>query len=230
MKPLLSEVHDNAALQSIGRASVQIVHDLKNHLNGVKLYATFLLKRLEKSERPADEIETVHKLIAGIDRAAKDLTSLVQYGRPIALKKRPQVDLKDLLSRALATLTESRNESLRPVQAIDVKLAPDPILGEFDPELLGEALRSISVRALQLQASSDPCAELQVSLKVQVTDAGSSTAVIEWGRVDSHGQDPFNSFVGGDAVRMSLATRFIEAHGGSATHQDGLLSVRLPLR
>ena len=226
MKPLLSEVNDSAALQNLGRASVQIVHDLKNHLNGLKLYATFLLRRMEKSERPADELETINKLISGIDRAAKDLTSLVQYGRPIVLKKRSQVELKDLMSRVLATLTESTNEGL---QDIDVKVASDPILGEFDPELLAEALESISVRALQLHSPSDTCAQLQISLKVDATDAG-STAVIEWGRVDSQGQDPFNSFVGRDAVRMSLAARFIEAHDGSATHHDGLLSVRLPLR
>lgn len=229
MKPLLSEVNDSAALQNLGRASVQIVHDLKNHLNGLKLYATFLRRRMEKSERPADELETINKLISGIDRAAKDLTSLVQYGRPIALKKRSQVDLKDLLSRVLAPMSESGSESRRSGPGIDINLDPDPILGEFDPELLAEALKSISVRALQLHSPSDTCAQLQISLKVDVTEAG-STAVIEWGRLDSQGQDPFNSFMGGDAVRMSLAARFIEEHEGSATHHDGLLSVRLPLR
>ena len=53
MKPLLSESQDQESLQALGRASVQIVHDLKNQLNGLKLYATFLRKRMEKSERPA---------------------------------------------------------------------------------------------------------------------------------------------------------------------------------
>ena len=76
MKPLLSESEDNRSLQALGRASVQIVHDLKNQLNGLKLYATFLRKRLEKGERPADELETVGKLIAGIDRTAADLSLL----------------------------------------------------------------------------------------------------------------------------------------------------------
>ena len=71
MKPLLSESQDNEALQALGRASVQIVHDLKNHLNGLKLYATFLRKRMEKNQRPDDELETVNKLIAGLDRTAR---------------------------------------------------------------------------------------------------------------------------------------------------------------
>ena len=70
MKPLLTETHDAEALHELGRASVQVVHDLKNQINGLKLYATFLRKRMEKAERPADELETVAKLLAGPARAA----------------------------------------------------------------------------------------------------------------------------------------------------------------
>jgi hypothetical protein len=46
MKPLLSGMQDIDKLQDLGRASIQIVHDLKNQLNGLKLYATFLRKLL----------------------------------------------------------------------------------------------------------------------------------------------------------------------------------------
>ena len=89
MKPLLSESKDNDALRALGQASVQIVHDLKNQLNGLKLYATFLRKRLAKSERPADELETINKLIAGLDRTARDVSMIAEYGRPLQLKKQP---------------------------------------------------------------------------------------------------------------------------------------------
>jgi len=78
MKPLLSESEDKDTLWALGRASVQIVHDLKNQLNGLKLYATFLRKRLEKNERPTDELETVNKLIAGLDRTASDLSMIAE--------------------------------------------------------------------------------------------------------------------------------------------------------
>ena len=78
--------------------SVQIVHDLKNQLNGLKLYATFLRKRMEKSERPADEQETIGKLISGLERAAADMTTLVRFGRPLELRRQPRVDLVKILS------------------------------------------------------------------------------------------------------------------------------------
>ncbi len=67
MKPLLAESEDKQSLEALGRASVQIVHDLKNQLNGLKLYATFLRKRMEKTERTEDELDTIRKLIAGLD-------------------------------------------------------------------------------------------------------------------------------------------------------------------
>jgi light-regulated signal transduction histidine kinase (bacteriophytochrome) len=78
MKPLLSRTEDGDTLRDLGRASIQIVHDLKNQLNGLKLYATFLRKRLEKSDRPDDEQETIGKLISGLERAANDLSTIVQ--------------------------------------------------------------------------------------------------------------------------------------------------------
>jgi len=52
---------------------MQIVHDLKNQLNGLKLYATFLRRRIEKGDHPPDEQETIGKLINGLDRAADQM-------------------------------------------------------------------------------------------------------------------------------------------------------------
>src|SRR3954465_11761084 len=103
MKPLKSEVTDTNTLESLGRASVQIVHDLKNQLNGLKLYATFLRKRMEKAERPQDEQETIAKLIAGLERAAADTAMLVRLARPIDLRLQPDVDLGRLLTRSADT-------------------------------------------------------------------------------------------------------------------------------
>jgi len=44
------------SLEDLGRATLQIVHDLKNQLNGLKLYATFLRKRWK--ERKVSEERT----------------------------------------------------------------------------------------------------------------------------------------------------------------------------
>src|SRR2546426_9531721 len=145
MKPILSESQDNRSLQALGRASVQIVHDLKNQLNGLKLYATFLRKRLEKSERPADEIETVNKLIGGLDRTAADLSMIVQYGQPLQLKKQPGIDLQKVMRAVAASLNDSPRTTGALIGPIVIDSDPAPLLGEFDSVMLAEALKSISV-------------------------------------------------------------------------------------
>src|SRR4029079_16558230 len=102
MKTAMSSAGDNERLQDLGRASMQIVHDLKNQLNGLKLYATFLRRRIEKSERPADEQETMGKLINGLDRTADDLSTIVRYGQPVELKKQAGVEVEKVLRGACA--------------------------------------------------------------------------------------------------------------------------------
>src|SRR2546423_14028786 len=128
MKPLKTELQDAETLRDLGSASVQIVHDLKNQLNGLKLYATFLRKRMEKGERPADEQETISKLIAGLERAAADMTLLVRYGRPLDLRRQSGTDLAKLLADA----------------APGARVADGSYEGDFDPALLAEALKNIT--------------------------------------------------------------------------------------
>ena len=222
MKPLISETQDIDTLQELGRASVQIVHDLKNQLNGLKLYATFLRKRMEKSERPADEQETIIKLINGLERAAADMTALVRYGRPVELRRQPRVDLFKILS----TITAS--DSAGP-SSLRLESASGSLEGEFDPLAISEALKTITAGAMGLRRAEDNDA-LLIYLRSE-EKADGPTAVIEWRGVRSmDGVDPFRSFVGSDALRMSLAARIIVAHGGEAEPDAGLLRVRLPVK
>ncbi len=223
MKPILSESQDNASLQAVGRASVQIVHDLKNQLNGLKLYATFLRKRMEKSERPADELETVNKLLGGLDRTAADLSILVEYAQPLELRLQTGVDLKKIMRGVAESLNqESKGNSL----IIDSDAAP--LVGEFDSALLSEALKSISVGALRVLNGRNRADELHVALKAEAVET-KRNGVIEWRMLDDLDHDPFSSFAGSVELRMSLAAKVVQAHGGSAERQNGTLTVRLPI-
>ena len=76
MKSGLAKAKEVNPLEDLGRATLQVVHDLKNQLNGLKLYATFLRKRLERDDQALAERETVAKLIAGLDRAATDMPAM----------------------------------------------------------------------------------------------------------------------------------------------------------
>jgi hypothetical protein len=211
MKPLKTELQDAETLRDLGSASVQIVHDLKNQLNGLKLYATFLRKRLEKAERPADEQETIVKLISGLERAAADMNVLVRFGRALDLRRQPGTDLTRLVAdSADGTRFETDGGTYE---------------GDFDPALLAEALKSITAGARGETAGGEA--------SVRLSGDGSG-AVVEWvgaaAAAAAEGEDPFRSLAGATGLRMALAARIVRAHGGEVSHEGGRIRARLPLQ
>jgi len=225
MKPLLSGMQDSDELQDIGRASIQIVHDLKNQLNGLKLYATFLRKRLEKNERPSDEQETVNKLIGGLERAADDLSMIVRYSRPLELKKQPGVDVQKLMRNVCAGLAETRTTTGSLLGSLTIDDESETLVGAYDSTLLADAFRAISLGTLKINRQSRVDGNVVIRIRKRTQDE----IVIEWAGITRLDHDPFRSFIGSDEIRMSLAAKTLEAHGGTATYEDKVLRVTLPL-
>jgi signal transduction histidine kinase len=217
MKASMSRIEDTKSLQDLGRASIQIVHDLKNQLNGLKLYATFLRRRIEKSERPDDEQETIVKLISGLDRAAIDLSMIVELGREVELKKQPGFEIAKVLRNLCSSFQESEAQV---VCESDV----DSVQGDFDHSKLADAIRSMFAGAIKFKQQDDDASPVRVSLK-----ASDKNAVIEWSGLRALDHDPFRTFAGSDEIRLSLAKKIIEAHGGSTNLADHKLVVVLPL-
>ena len=217
MKTAMSRPEDNERLQDLGRASMQIVHDLKNQLNGLKLYATFLRRRIEKSERPGDEQETVGKLINGLDRAAEDLSMIVRYGQPVELKKQTGVEVDKVLRAVCASLTEGG-------ASIALKNGSDGIQGNLDLFKLTDAFKWLCNGALKHRQSQDGEGEVLVT-----AGADGDQAVIEWSGLRQLDHDPFRSFAGSDEIKLALAAKIIEAHGGSAKFIDRKFVVVIPL-
>src|SRR6266404_1029509 len=170
MKPALAMATENNALEDLGRATLQIVHDLKNQLNGLKLYATFLRKRQESEDRPVEERETLTKLIDGIDRTAGEMTALVRYARPLELHCQPGVDLRKLISVAVKDI--ALRDHAGTFVACDIE--DGPLAGEFDPAALSEALKSLTDEALNSVPTRDTG---EISLQVR---RESQQALIEW--------------------------------------------------
>jgi signal transduction histidine kinase len=216
MKTAMSRPEETERLQDLGRASMQIVHDLKNQLNGLKLYATFLRRRIEKSERPGDEQETIGKLINGLDRAAEDLATIVRYGQPVELKKQPGFEVDKVLRSVCSSVDGS----------IEWQANSDAVQGSFDHFKLTDAFKWLCAGALK-HRQGDEGAGITVTTKLAETNSGQ--AVIEWGGLRQLDHDPFRSFAGSDEVKLALAAKIIEAHGGSAKFIDKKFVVELPL-
>jgi nitrogen fixation/metabolism regulation signal transduction histidine kinase len=220
MKVSMSRTEDRETLEDVGRASIQIVHDLKNQLNGLKLYATFLRRRLEKSERPEDEQETIAKLMAGLDRAASDLATIVEYGRQIELKKQPGFEVQKVLRTVCSTFDG-------PGTQIVVDPSSDSVQGTFDPLKLTDAFKWICAAAIKNRGTENGAEAGPVSVKIAADDI--RAAIIEWSGLRKIDHDPFHSFIGSDEIRLALAAKIIEAHGGSAKLAEDRFVVQLPL-
>ena len=197
---------------------MQIVHDLKNQLNGLKLYATFLRRRIEKSDRPGDEQETVGKLINGLNRAAEDLSLIVRYGQPLELKKQAGVDVNKLLHEACSNSNETGGEVL-------IESSSDVIRGDFDHFKLGDAFKYLCAGAIKHKRTDDGAGEVTVTAR----PANAGQILIEWSGLRQLDHDPFRSFAGIEEIKLALAARIIEAHGGTTNFKDGKFAIELPL-
>ena len=212
MAPATAKAVDTSELEDLGRATLQIVHDLKNQLNGIKLYATFLRKRFESEDRPSEEREILTKLIDGLDRAAREMTTLVRYSRPVELCRR-RANLRTIV---LESALSSNSEALGP-----------PLYGEFDPNALSEAFRSLTEHAASHVSSRDAN---EIAVQVNRTGfANSPEAIVEWRAKFDNRRDPFGSVHKYESVRAALATRIIEAHGGRVEFSSDAIRAWIPL-
>jgi signal transduction histidine kinase len=224
MKPALAQSTANSALEDLGRATLQIVHDLKNQLNGLKLYATFLRKRLDRDERSSEERETLLKLIAGLDRAARDMTALVRYSQPVELHRQPHTDLRDLISGVIRTVAARPGAD----GSLTCKIESNPLYGEFDRAILSEAMQALTEEAV----NSVPLREAgSISVQARREDGNESAqAVIEWQGIKlADRKHTFRSATSFGTVYTAQAARIIEAHGGRVELEANAIRVWLPL-
>ena len=225
MKPALAKAPEANALEDLGRATLRIVHDLKNQLNGLKLYATYLRKRLDREDRSEEERETLAKLIAGLDRAARDMTALVRYAQPVELRRQPQTDVRKII-------IEVANEGVKRVsgalcEPLSCEIEDSSLIGTFDPGVLAEAFNALTHEALVNAASKEPGA---ISIHARRTDDVSPMAVIEWRGLRPLAQAPASrSFEGHHSAYSAFAAKVITAHGGTLEFPAGSIRVSLPL-
>ena len=92
--------------------------------------------------------------------------------------------------------------------------------------LLGTALASAKL-LITNRRPEDEAQATPVSVKVAAVD--NKEAIIEWFRLRKIDHDPFHSFIGSDEIRLALAAKIIEAHGGSAKLAEDRFVVQLPL-
>ena len=207
---------DPKALEDLGRATLRIVHDLKNQLNGLKLYATYLRKRLDRDENAKTERETVGKLVAGLDHAAKEMAALVRYAQPFDLRRQPKSDLRAIAHSAVHDPTYRVSG---PLIAASTPEENDRLIGAFDPHALAEAFSALTREALARRP-----ADATVTLKLErLSTEHVGLALVQWSGLtkQSNGSSP--------GIHAAFAKRIVEAHGGVVDFDNEAINVKLPL-
>lgn len=224
MQPAPAKMSDSNALERLGGATLEIVHDLKNQLNGLKLYATFLRKRLARQDQPDDERETLAKLITGLDRAAKELTSLVRFARPVELRKKSGVEIQRIVSKVVTDAAERETGGL-PKVVIAADFGTDQLIGEFDPIALTEAISAVTddVRATVSAKEPQP-----LSIVVR-RDSAAGQATIEWRGARFSPRSGALTASGCGTIHTEVARKIFEAHDGAITCEHNIVRAVLPL-
>jgi signal transduction histidine kinase len=226
-EPLTTLTDNRETLQDLGRACAEIVHDVRNELNALKLYATFLLKRSEKSKWQPDERETVTKLLAGLERSAGNLTMLVHYSRPIEPAKKSGIDVQQIVKSICSDRGLRAGLTGDLEQALVADYGSADLRGEFDPILLTQAFRAITLSVLKQQRQTGSFDPIKIRLSTEESASGTEV-VVDWEGVGLKASDLLAS-VGTTGVGLSLAARIMEAHRGTIERHAESLRVRLPL-
>jgi nitrogen fixation/metabolism regulation signal transduction histidine kinase len=207
---------DDKALKDLGRATLRIVHDLKNQLNGLKLYATYLRKRLDRDENATTERETVEKLVAGLDHAAKEMAALVRYAQPLDLRRQPKSDLRAI---AHSAVHDPAYRVSGPLVAASDPENNQQLTGAFDPHVLAEAFSALTREALARRVGNSA-----VTLKLErLSNQRTPMALVEWAGLTTQ------TSASSPGIHAAFAKRIIEAHGGIVSFENEAIKVKLPL-
>src|SRR5262245_6462871 len=146
---------EEAILIETGRMAARLMHDFKNQLGGLKLYAAYLQKRFADN---AEAVEIADKIAQGLSEMAEQAAILNKLCRPLELQMEPG-DPAPVVKQVVSRL-EPRASAKR--VKIKCNLEPEAPQISLDARRIGEALEAVILRAVD---ASHEDGEIGISLK-----------------------------------------------------------------
>ncbi|MGH9841187.1 MAG: sensor histidine kinase [Blastocatellia bacterium] len=211
----MSNNTEDALLIEAGRLTARLIHDFKNQIGGMKLYASYLKKRF--SDQP-EGVEIAEKIIQGLNEMAEQAALIGKLTRPIEIR-RGAGDLDaciEMVLGGLKSLADSRRITLL------VDRAPVAAGISIDLQQMQAALSTIIARAIE---ASPEQGEVKVALK-----SGDDAVLIE---VADQGETPdeeklraifdalTNERINRISLGLALARRIVLLHGGEVSARAG---------
>lgn len=208
--------------------SARLVHDFKNQLSGLKLYAAYLKKRF--ADQP-EGVEIAEKIIHSLNEMAENAALVSRLMRPLELRCE-KGNLAALVKQIVAELqAQAAPRSISVQTELDDEL---PALS-FDKQQLRAALFTIIGRALAVTGEGG-----QVRLTLHAADAAAQLAITDQGEPlgEEQRESLFemltNERLNKAQLELALARRTIELHDGFITARAAAptgtaVQVRLPV-
>ena len=225
----MTDVEENQHLLRTGRLTSKLIHDFKNQLGGMKLYAAYLKRRF--ADNP-EGVEVTDKIIEVINNMAEQASVLSRLTRPLELK----TCSADLVSLIEDLASECRSNAGTKNVSIITRFEEKEIRAELDSRLLSGALKAILERAIDSTAAGG-----EVVIQLSKAEKEVSIAIIDRG--ENPGElkvaglfDPLSADrIDGRSLELALAERIIENHrgsvGASVNEDRGVtINVSLPLQ
>jgi two-component system, NtrC family, sensor histidine kinase KinB len=205
----MSNQNEEAMLIEAGRMTARLVHDFKNQLSGLKLYAAYLKKRF--AEQP-EGVEIAEKIIQNLNEMAENAAIVGRLTRPLELR----FEAGDLaaLVRQVGIEIEAR-AAAQHVQVL-MELGDNLPPFSFDFQHLRTALTTLVTRALLATKEGG-----QIELTLLAENNGAQLIVSDQGVVLTQEQRAelfailTNERINKAQLELALARRIIELHNGS---------------
>lgn len=207
---LVRRVEQKRRLEAIGELAAGVAHELRNPLFGISSAAQLL--RFRSREDPVVE-KNVGRILREVDRLNRMVTSLLEYGRPVAIRPvpgDPDAVWDDVLEGQRGLLA-SRGLTVQRVR-------PDaPARCSLDEEQLAQVFLNVLVNACDA-APRGSTLTLQSAVlssgawRFRITNGGPAIPPEVLPRVF---EIFYSTKPGGTGIGLALCQRIIEEHGGT---------------
>ncbi|KGF66997.1 ATPase [Hoeflea sp. BAL378] len=226
----------------------RIAHEIKNPLTPIQLSAERIRRRYGK-QIPDDDravfdqcTDTIVRQVEDIGRMVDEFSSFARMPKP----SKAQADLRDILKDAVFLREVSRND-------IEFKreLPEEPLEGEFDPRMLGQAFGNLiknATEAIDAVSPDDERTGKTIIVRAERSPDGSEYIVdiIDNGRglpgENRHRLlEPYTTMRDkGTGLGLAIVKKIIDDHGGTIQLRDApaevdegrgaMITVRLPVK
>lgn len=208
---LTAETVDQTEMVEMGRTTIRLIHDFKNQMGGIKLYAAYLKKRFAANPDVAEGLEIADKIVHTLNEMAENASLVVKLSRPVDLK------LNEIQPASLVELaiTQLQPKIVERQLKLETEFSEVPTL-RLDSQQMLLALSALLARAIEVSPEN-----ARLALKLHCSERFVVLSIFDQGEqlTEEQRHSLFSLLtterMNKSSLNLTLARRIIEAHEGT---------------